>query len=158
MVTLVVYRQIATLPGLVRAHRALKGRRFASAFDHFVTTHRAFPSITLSAKLAPKLSLLLVRNAHIYNTKITGLRQYLERIRKYHLTGRRTRTTTIVVSAIVAVTVPSVAGASARQNYTASRRGCSGRRRRATSLTGLLLLWLLLLVLVLLLLLLAIRS
>lgn len=129
MMPLVVHGQIAALPCLVRAHGALKGGRFPAALDHLVAAHRALPPITFPAKLTPELSLLLVRHAHVNDAQIARLGQHLERVGKYDLARGRACATAIVVSTVVAVTVPSVAHASARQNDTAPRRRTCRRAR-----------------------------
>lgn len=120
MMPLKVHGQISALPRLVRALRALEGRRFAAALHRLVATHRALPAVALAAETAAELPLLLVRHAgHEDDAEVVRPRQHLERIRKYDLAGGRGTAAAVVTAAAVIVAVVAtgdvtVAGTSVR--------------------------------------------
>lgn len=120
MMPLKVHGQISALPCLVRAFRALEGRRLAAALHRLVATHRTLPTVALAAETAAEFPLLLVRHAsHEDDAKVVRPRQHLERIRKYDLASRRGTAAAVVTAAAVIVAVVTtsdvaVAGTSVR--------------------------------------------
>lgn len=73
MMAFKVHGQVASLPGLVRALRALECRGFAAAFYHFVATHCALPAVALAAETAAELPLLFVGYTHVDGVEVMRL-------------------------------------------------------------------------------------
>lgn len=141
-----MHGKISTLPRLVRALRALEGRRFVTALHHLVATHRALPAVTLAAETTAEFALLLVRHTrHVDDAEVVRLRQHLERIREHDLAGGSSATAAVVI--VVAIAGVAVGHTPVRHGNVGTchhrRRGCAMtflRRRRELLLLLLLLL------------------
>lgn len=131
MMPLKVHGQISALPRLVRAFRALEGRRLAAALHRLVATHRALPAVALAAETAAELPLLLVRHTgHEDDTEVVRPRQHLERVRKYDLAGRRGTAAAVVAAAAVVVAVITTAGDVAVAGASVRHRDVGPRHHR----------------------------
>lgn len=132
MMPFVVHGKVATLSRLVRALRALEGRRFASALHHLMATHRALPAVTLAAETTAEFTLLLVRHArHVDDAEVVRLRQHLERIREHDLAGGSSATAVVVVVVAVADAGVAVGDTPVRHGNVGARH----HRRRGRAMT-----------------------
>lgn len=107
MVSFIMNGQVASLACLVRTFGTLKSRRFTTALNHLVTTHRALPSVALAAETTTEFPLLFVRYAHVNDAQVTWLRKDFERVGKYNFAGRTFPGFAVVAASIGGSTIAS---------------------------------------------------